>query len=104
MICLTKDGSAGAIRAGQDRKVCPRGQLTVRTWVLLVPPLEQPRLPVVPEGVCTLTLKLPAAGIMEDVTLAVSTEPLTTVVVRLAPLKTITEDETKWLPVAVRTK
>jgi hypothetical protein len=58
----------------------------------------------VPEGVCTLTLKLPAAGIMEDVMLAVSTELLTTVEASVAPLKTITEDETKWLPVAVRTK
>jgi len=58
----------------------------------------------VPDGVCTTTLKLPAAGIMEDVMFAVSTELLTTVVARVVPLKTITEEETKWLPVAVRTK
>lgn len=41
---------------------------------------------------------------MEDVTLAVAWELLTTVVARVAPLKTITEEETKWPPVAVRTK
>ena len=34
--------------------------------MLLVPPLEQPRLPVLPAGVCTATLKLPGAGIMEE--------------------------------------
>jgi len=83
--------------------VC-RGQLTVRVWVPLVPPLEQPRLPELPEGVFTSTLKGPGAGIMEDVTLAVSWELLTTVVASSAPLKTITEEATKWPPVAVRTK
>jgi hypothetical protein len=72
--------------------------------VLLVPPLEQPRLPLVPAGVCTATLKLPGPAIMEDVMLTVSWELLVTVVTRLAPLKTTTEEETKWLPVAVRTK
>ena len=36
--------------------------------------------------------------------LAVSWELLITVVARVAPLKTITEEETKLLPVAVRTK
>ena len=79
-------------------------QLTVRVWVPLVPPLEQPRLPELPEGVCTWTLKLPAAGTMEDVTLAVSWELLTTVVARGAPLMSMTEEPTKWPPVAVRTK
>jgi hypothetical protein len=48
------------------------GQLTVRTCPPLVPPLEQPRSPVVPPGVCTTTLKLPGVGIMEDVIVAVS--------------------------------
>jgi hypothetical protein len=81
-----------------------RGQLTVRIWALLVPPLEQPRSPVLPAGVCTTTLKLPAPGIMEDVMLAVSWELLITLVARVAPLKTITEEETKLLPVAVMTK
>jgi len=70
-------------------------QLTVRTWLLLVPPLEQPRLPLLPAGVCTTTLKLPGAAIIEDVMLTVSSELLTTVVARLAPLKTTTEEETK---------
>ena len=80
------------------------GQLTVRVWAPLVPPLEQPRSPLLPEGVLTTTLKLPAAGIIDDVMSAVSWELLTTVVARVAPLKTTTEAETKWLPVAVRTK
>jgi hypothetical protein len=41
---------------------------------------------------------------MEGVMLAVSTELLITVVTRVALLKTITEEETKWLPFAVRSK
>jgi len=36
--------------------------------------------------------------------LTVSSELLTTVVVRVAPLKTTTEEATNWLPVAVSTK
>jgi hypothetical protein len=48
------------------------GHLTVRSWAPLVPPLEQPRLPVLPAGARTATLKLPGAGIMEDVMLTVS--------------------------------
>lgn len=60
-----------------------------------MPPLEQPRLPELPEGVWASTLKVPVAGIMEDVTVAVSCELLTTVVARVAPLKTITVEATK---------
>ena len=41
---------------------------------------------------------------MEDAMLILSSELLMTVVVRAAPLKTTTEEETKWLPVAVMTK
>jgi hypothetical protein len=79
-------------------------QLTVRTCPLLVPPLEQPRSPVVPAGVFTVTLKFPGAEIIDDITVAVSWEWLVTTVARVAPLKTTTEEETNWLPVAVRTK
>lgn len=71
------------------------GQLTVRTCPLLVPPLEQPKSPVVPAGVLTTTLKLPGARIIEEVIVAVSWELLVTVVARVAPLKTTTEAETK---------
>jgi hypothetical protein len=39
---------------------------------------------------------------MEDVTVAVSWELLTTMVVRGAPLTSITEEATKWPPAAVR--
>lgn len=81
-----------------------RAQLTVRICALLVPPLEQPRLPELPAGVCTSTLKVPGAGIIEEVMVPVSWELLTTVVARAVPLKTITEEETKWPPVAVITK
>ncbi len=41
---------------------------------------------------------------MEEVMLTVSCVLLTTVVARVAPLKIKTEEETKWLPVAVMTK
>lgn len=72
--------------------------------MLLVPPLEQPRLPLLPAGVCTATLKPPGAGIMDDVMVAVSWELLFTTVARATPLKTTTEEETKSPPVAERTK
>ena len=78
--------------------------MTVRVWALLVPPLEQPKSPLLPAGVCTTTLKLPGAGIIEDVMLTVISDLLITAVERVAPLKTSTEEETNWLPVAVRTK
>ena len=80
------------------------GQLTVRTRALLVPPLEQPRLPVLPAGVCTVMLKLPGAGIMEEPMVTVSCELLFTAVARVAPSRTTTEEETNWPPVAVSTK
>jgi hypothetical protein len=79
-------------------------QLTVRTRVLLVPPLEQPRLPLLPAGVCTATLKLPGAGIIDDVMVTVSWELLFTTVARATPLKTTTEEETKSPPVAESAK
>jgi hypothetical protein len=41
---------------------------------------------------------------MEDVMLTVSWELLTTVVARAVPLKTTTEEATKWLPAAVMRK
>ncbi len=41
---------------------------------------------------------------MEDVMLTLSSELLMTVVASTAPLKTTTEEETRWLPVAVMTK
>jgi hypothetical protein len=78
--------------------------LTVKTRALLVPPLEQPTSLVLPPGVCSVTLKLPGAGIMEEVMVAVAWELLITAVAMVAPLKTITEEETNWLPVTERTK
>ena len=41
---------------------------------------------------------------MEDVMSTVSWELLITVVARVVPLKITTEEETKWLPLAVMTK
>ena len=78
--------------------------MTVRTCPLLVPPLEQPRWPVLPAGVFTVTLKLPGAEIIDDAMVAVSWEWLVTTVARVAPLKTTTEEETKSLPLAMMTK
>ena len=78
--------------------------MTVRTRTLLVPPLEQPRLPVLPAGVCTVTLKLPGAGIIEEPMVTVSCELLFTVVARVAPSRITAEEETNWLPVAVSAK
>jgi hypothetical protein len=72
--------------------------------VLLVPPLEQPTSPVLPAGVSTVTLKLPGAEIMEAAMVPLSWEPLFTAVATVAPLTTITEEETNWLPVAVSEK
>ena len=51
-----------------------------------------------------MTLKAPGAGIIEEVTVACSWELLSTTVARAVPLKTTTEEETNWLPVAVSTK
>ena len=90
--------------AGLEAISSAGGQLTVRIWALLVPPLEQPRSPLLPAGVCTTTLKVPEAGINEDVMLTVISDLLITALARVAPLKTTTEEETKSLPVAVRTK
>jgi hypothetical protein len=69
-----------------------------------VPPLEQPRSTLLPAGVCTATLKLPGAGIIEELMVAVTWDPLVTTVARGAALKTITDEETNWLPLAVSTK
>jgi hypothetical protein len=49
-------------------------------------------------------LRVPGAEIVEEVMVTVSWELLLTEVVRMAPLKTTTEEDTNWLPVAVRTK
>jgi len=69
-----------------------------------VPPLEQPKSPLLPAGVFTTTSKLPGAGIIEDVMLTVIVDLLITAVERVAPLKITTEEATNWPPVAVRTK
>jgi hypothetical protein len=49
-------------------------------------------------------LKPPGAGIMDDVIVTVSWEPLFTAVGRTTPFRTTTEEETKSLPVAERAK
>jgi hypothetical protein len=79
-------------------------QFTVRMRTLLVPPLEQPRLPVLPAGVRTATLKLPGAGIIEELIVTVVWELLSTEVARVASLKTTSDEATNWVPVAVSTK
>ena len=52
----------------------------VRTNVLLLPPLSQPRLPVLPPSVCTETLYAPGPEIMLEVRVTVSLVTLLTVV------------------------
>jgi len=69
--------------------------LTVRACALLAPPLEQPRLPALPAGVLTTTVKLPGAVIMGDEMVTLSWELLVTAVARVAPLKVTTEEDTK---------
>jgi hypothetical protein len=71
---------------------------------MVVPPLVQPTSLVLPAGVCTVTLKFPGPEIMDEVTVPVSLVLLVTVVATATPLKTITEEETNWLPVAVTMK
>ena len=70
----------------------------------LVPPLLQPRSPELPLGVFTATLAVPGAETMAVVIVAANCWLLMTVVVSAVPLRTITEAETKWLPLTVRTK
>jgi hypothetical protein len=79
-------------------------QLTVRTRTLLVPPLEHPTSDVLPAGVCTEMLKVPGAVIMDALMVTSSCELLVTAVVTTMPLKSKTEEETNWLPVALSTK
>lgn len=71
---------------------------------MLVPPLEQPRSPVLPAGVRISMLKPPGAGIAEDGMVTVISVLLTTVAAKIAPLKITSEEETKWLPFAVMMK
>jgi len=78
--------------------------LTVKTRTLLVPPLEQPTLLVLPAGVCTAMLKDPGAETIEAAIVTVSWVLLVTVEVRAVPLNTASDEETNWLPVAVTTK
>jgi hypothetical protein len=75
----------------------------VSVSALLVPPLLQPRLPELPDGVFTVTLALPGPVIKVDVMVAVNCVLLTTVVVSAVPLMTTTEEETNCLPVTVST-
>jgi hypothetical protein len=72
--------------------------------MLLVPPLEHPTSDVLPAGVCTATLKVPGAPIIDALMVALSCELLVTAVVMTVPLKSNTEEETNWAPVAVSTK
>lgn len=76
----------------------------VNTRALLVPPLEQPRLPELPLGVLTVTLAVPGAEIVSVVIVTCNCSLLTTVVLSVLPSMTTTEDETNWLPFTVRRK
>ena len=71
---------------------------------MLVPPLTQPRSPVLPAGVRISMLKPPGAVIAEDGMATVSWVLLTTAAVKIVPLKITSEEATKWVPVAVMTR
>jgi hypothetical protein len=88
----------------QIAKEDARAQLTVRMRTLLVPPLEQPRLSVLPAGVRTAMLKLPGAWIMEELIVTVARELLSTDVARIVASKTTSDEATNWVPDAVSTK
>ena len=66
----------------------------VNTRALLVPPLEQPRLPEFPLGVLTVTLTAPGAETKAVVIVACICWLFVTLVVSVVPLTTTTEDET----------
>jgi len=76
----------------------------VKTRALLVPPLLQPRFPEVPLGVLTFTLAVPVAEITAVVIMVCNCWLLVARVLRVVPLTTTTEDETKWLPFTVSKK
>jgi len=59
--------------------------------------------PVVPAGVRTSKLKVPAAGIAVDGSVTVSSVLLTTTAGKVSPLKTTSEEERKCVPTAVTT-
>jgi hypothetical protein len=76
----------------------------VKTRALLVPPLLQPRFPEFPLGVLTFTLAVPVAEITAVVIMVCNCWLLVARVLRVVPLTTTTEDETKWLPFTVSKK
>jgi len=63
-----------------------------------VPPLVQPKSPVLPLGVLTATSAVPEAEITAEVTVACNCVLLVTTVLSLVPLMTTTEDETNSAP------
>src|ERR1019366_4979971 len=75
----------------------------VNTSTLLLPPLAQPRSPEFPPGVCTTTFTAPGPEIKPVVIVTFNCLLLTTVVLRVFPLMTTTEDETNWLPFTMST-
>src|ERR1022692_1308922 len=78
-----------------------RAQLTVSISTLLFPPLVQPKSPVFPLGVCTITFTGPAPDITSVVSFTFSCWSLTTVALRGVELIRTSDAETKWLPFTV---
>ena len=69
-----------------------------------MPPLLQPKSAEFPLGVSTLTFTDSGSEMTPVVSVTFSCVLLTTVVASVAPLNTITDEETKWLPVRFREK
>src|SRR5579859_2502914 len=76
-------------------------QLTVSTSALLLPPLVQPRSPVFPLGVSTMTFTDPGPEITSLVSFIFSCWALTTVALKGVELMRTSEADTNWLPLIV---
>ena len=76
-------------------------QFTVKTSALLFPPLVQPKSPVFPLGVDTLTVTGPGPEITPVVSIIFSFSLLTIVAPSVLPLITTWDEDTNWLPLIV---
>src|SRR5580765_113128 len=101
------------IRKTRRRKLMPplsgapcgfsRSQFTVKTRVLLLPPLEHPTSPEPPLGVCTTTFTAPEPEITPVDSVTFNCESLSTLVANGFPLISTCEAATNLAPFTVKT-
>ena len=84
----------------RDLEIALYVMVSVRAW--LVPPLVQPRSPVVPLGVWMVTPSVPGAVMIAVVSVTCNWVLLMICVLRGVPLIRTTEDDPRSLPVTVR--